>query len=331
MKKRLAAWAAVLLATLLLAAGAAQASTGATLRLTSLLDPSQSVDASYDLGALYAGGGASAGASAGAASAGATYWWYYDTTYYRMLVPGTSSGPNASYLMWAYLIDDYLSAAYSSARAVLGADNGGYGLINTWLYYDSANRDLLGYYTYGGNDIHLNLAASNQSAADYGATMAHETAHVLFDHKTHLYDRDPVAEAWLTEALAYYVGDTVYPYGYNAGYSYNSAVLKYYSDNGAQKSSWYESGARYDSRGGYSGATALDQAQVETIGYFLANYSSEGWGAIQDMVNYLAQGQSIDSALTNAYGLASGQMGTDSGEGVNTLYSKYIYYYLGHY
>ncbi|MBI4798591.1 MAG: hypothetical protein HY794_07645, partial [Desulfarculus sp.] len=76
--------------------------------------------------------------------------------------------------------------------------------------------------------------------------------------------------------------------------------------------------------------TDLDWVQLNVIGYFLAN-SNLGWSAIQSTVSNLVAGQSLESSLQAAYGLASGMYSTSSGPEVSTLYSRYIGYYLGHY
>ena len=291
--------------------------------------------ASYTL-SLYDGGlvasdtpGAS-GVSAASSAANATTWWYISTANYRVLIPGTSAGPYTSYYLFATGLANYLPESYSAATAVLGANNSGYGKINVWLDY-RVNHDAAGWYYMGQgyNDISLNLWTGGTTAY-YGGVASHETAHLLLDHETDIYNRQGVASSWVTEALAWYVQESVYAYGDQNGYAYNSAMLRYYSQDGRLRSNWYESGGRYN--GWIAGeATNLDYVQMETIGYFLAN-STRGWAAIQDTVDYLASGLGIDASFSMAYGgLSTGMYGTTSGAGVGTLYSYYLNYYLGHY
>lgn len=300
---------------------------------------SGSTAASYSL-SLYEGelttstgsSAASSGSSANSATAAAssTYWWYFNLDDYRVLMPGTATGPYASYYSFGLGLASYLPSAYDSASAVLGTGNDGYGLINVWLSYASGDYSAGWYYMGQGlNDITLNLWISG-SYAYFGSVASHETTHLILDHQTDLYNRAGVASSWVTEALAWYVQETVYPYGDRNGYAYNAALLNYYSQNGSLRSDWYGSGGRYNSW--IAGeASNLDYVQMQTIGYFLAN-STRGWAAIQDTVKYLAAGLDIDAAFSRAYnGLSTGMYSTASGEGVNTLYSKYLNYYLGHY
>lgn len=263
----------------------------------------------------------------GQASASTTYWWYFYKGQYRVLMPGTATGPYSSYYRAAGSIAPYMPSAYTTASAVLGLSKSNY--IDAYLWYDSG-RSAVGWYYNNSNAIYLNLAHSG-TASYFGSVASHETTHLLFDQATHLVNRDPVAESWVTEAFAWYVGSTVYPYGSRYGYSYNSQLLDYYSNNGAIRATWYGSGARYNHRGTSVPAYSIDYVQMQTIGYFLA-HSSKGWSAIQETVRYLMRGYSIDSAFSSAYGgLKTGQHSTASGPSVNTLYSKYLNYYLGHY
>ncbi|MBI5522512.1 MAG: hypothetical protein HY910_07785 [Desulfarculus sp.] len=261
------------------------------------------------------------------ALAASTYWWHFSTSgHYDFWLPGTADGAYTSFYNAAVAINPYLGNAYDSASAVLGKGNDGYGNIDIWLTYEPGSP-ANGYYIagQGANNIYLNMAQPG-SGALFGGVAAHETTHLILDHAANLYNRDPLGSNWYTEALAYYVGNSVYAHGDQNGYAYNSAWLKQYSQNGAWRSSWYDSGARYIQ----GGASSLDYAQLNTIGYFLAN-SNLGWSAIQGTVNNLVTGRSLESSLQAAYGLASGMYSTSSGSGVNTLYSYYINYYLGHY
>lgn len=260
------------------------------------------------------------------ALAASTYWWYFTSGHYDLLMPGTATGPYANYYYFALSLSGYLGESYGAASRVLGAGNGGYGNIDLWLTSSSTSGAVGWYYPgSGSNSIYLNLWYGGTSAY-FGSVAAHETTHLILDHQTNLYNRDSVGSNWFTEALAYYVGDGVYAYGSQHGYAYNSALLEQYSRDGAQRSSWYDSGARYL----LGSSTDLDWVQLNVIGFFLAN-SDQGWSAIQGTVRNLSRGLDLESSLRAAYGLASGMYDTASGAQVNTLYSAYTAYYLGHY
>lgn len=240
---------------------------------------------------------------------------------------------NVYYDQWQGVADalsGYLDSAFTSARDVLGYDNGSYGKIDIYFYSDTKSNTL-GYTPYGSNNFYINLTHGSSTNAsylsDYGSTIAHETAHVLFFHKTkvNMTSADGPSYTWLTEALSYYVGDVVYPQGDRLSKSTLGSYLSNYSSNGAKKASWWTSGSNYQN-GSYS---ALDLVQLECIGLYLAE--TGGWAGIQNVLNYLSQGNSVDSAFQKAFGKSTGQSGTDAGSTVNTLYSGYIYYYLGHY
>ena len=264
---------------------------------------------------------------AGDYAAAATTWWYFSTDHYNLLMPGTMAGPYTYYLARAVYLSIYMDSAYTAASAVLGEDSGG--MINVWLQY-AAGNSTLGLFRYDyPTSIFLNLAASSSSSYMAGVA-AHETSHLIFHDATNLVSRDLVGESWVSEALAYYVGNTVYAFGTRYGYDVYSEALEEYSNNGRNRSSWYDSGARYNGRGTSQEPTNLDYVQLNSIGYFLAN-SSRGWDAIQQTVDLLGGGGSIDQAFSAAYGMPTGQYNTASGPGVNTLYSEYLNYYLGHY
>lgn len=282
-------------------------------------------------GAFYQGSsltllGAGGQAASSSALSATGYWWYFTSGHYNVLMPGTAQGPYASYYNFAGSLSGYLGESYDSASSVLGRGNDGYGNINLWLSNDSGNSAVGWYYPgQGSNSIYLNLSQPGDGAY-FGSVAAHETTHLILDHDTNIFNRDPYGTNWYSEALAYYVGNSVYAYGYQQGYSYNSAMLKQYSQNGATRADWYGSGQRYLDDNG----STLDWVQLNVIGYFLA-HSDRGWSAIQDTVSNLSRNQSMEASLQAAYGMASGMQSIASGPDVNTLYSRYINYYLGHY
>lgn len=245
----------------------------------------------------------------------------------------TTTYYNIYYDQWQGVADalaGYLDASFTSARDVLGYDNSAYGKIDIYLYSDPKSSTV-GYTPYGGNAFYLNLthgaSTSSSYLSDYGSTAAHETAHVLFFHKTKadMNSAEAPAYTWLTEALSYYVGDVVYSQGDKLSKSTLGSYLSRYSSDGSKKVSWWTSGSNYQS-GSYS---ALDLVQLECIGLYLAD--NGGWSAIQNVLTNVSQGNSVDSAFQKAFGKSTGQSGTETGSTVNTLYSGYIYYYLGHY
>lgn len=244
---------------------------------------------------------------------------------------------NIHYDQWqsvASSLTQYLDAAFTTPRDVLGYSNGSYGKIDLYFYSDPKSS-VLGYTTPGSNSIYINLthgSATNDSyLRDYGEDVAHETGHVLFFHDTGVNNRNSLGSSegssytWFTEALSYYIGEVAYPYGPQMSKSSLGSLLSSSSSNGSKKASWWSSGDDYKN-GSY---TSLDLAQLETIGYFLA--SRGGNSNIQSALSYLSKGDTVESALKKAYGEDTGQSGTSSGADVKTLYSDYLNYYLGHY
>jgi hypothetical protein len=244
---------------------------------------------------------------------------------------------NIHYGSWQGVADamtPYLNAAFTTPRDVLGYDNGGNGKIDVYFYSDP--KSSTAGYTYGGqNAIYINLlygdSTKDSYLRSYGSTVAHETGHVLFFHETNLQNRyawntvGASAYTWITEALSYYIGDVAYPNGAQYSKGQLGAMVNSYSRNGAQRVSWYNTGLDYK-QGSPSG---LELVQLESIGKYLADLG--GWGAIQATLRNLAAGDDFDQAFSKAFGKETGMFSTASGADVNTLYSGYINYYLGHY
>ncbi|MBI4798774.1 MAG: hypothetical protein HY794_08590 [Desulfarculus sp.] len=244
---------------------------------------------------------------------------------------------NIHYGSWqgvAEAITPYLNAAFTTPRDVLGYDNGGYGKIEVYFYSDSKSGTA-GYTYPGENAIHINLiygdSTKDSYLRDYGSTVAHETGHVLFFHETKLQNRygwgssGAAAYTWISESLSYYIGDVVYPHGPQYSKAQLGSMVNSYSSNGSKRSSWLTSGNNYMQ----GSASSLDLVQLKTIGKYLAD--SGGWGAIQSTLRNLAAGNDYDTAFRKAFGKETGMTSTASGADVNTLYSGYINYYLGHY
>lgn len=248
------------------------------------------------------------------------------TTYYTL-----------HYDSWSEVADaltPYLDAAFTTSKNVLGYDNSGFGKIDIYFYSDPGSATL-GYTTAGQNSFHLNLthgtSLRDSYLSEYGQTIAHETAHVFFFHQTKLNEKyawssDGAATyTWLTEALSYYVGGVAYPYGSQYSKATLASTFKYYSRNGAERASWLDTGRDYKN----GSASALELVQLETIGYFISETYS--WSGIASLLSTLAANGNYESAFKTIFGKESGQSGTSSGADVNTLYSDYIHFYLGHY
>jgi hypothetical protein len=244
---------------------------------------------------------------------------------------------NLDYGRWsgvAEALAPYLDAAFTTPSNLLSYNNQGHGKIDIHCYSDPRD-DTLGYMNPGENSLYLNFYGGNSTSAsylsDYGDTVAHETAHVLYYNKTGLADRYDLysqamlSDIWVAETMAFYVGSVAYPQGPRESKSSLGAQLYRYSKGGSQRSSWYDSGLRYD--GG--SASSLDYVQLQAAGLFLATYGDgKGYARLSD---YLARYANYEAALQYAFGKPSGQYGTASGASVNTLYSEYIKYYFGSY
>lgn len=228
----------------------------------------------------------------------------------------------------------YLDAAFTTPAGILGYNNQGHGKIDIFFYSDRGS-DTLGYMYPGDNALYLNLYGGNSTGSgflsDYGDTVAHETTHILYYNKTGLADRYDLTSAamqsdiWVSESIAFYVGDVAYPRGPQENKSSIGAQLFSYSNGGAKRTTWYDTGQSYDN----GSASNLDFTQLDAIGLFLASYG-DGRG-IARLTDYLSHGNDYDAAFSSAYGKPSGQFSTASGPGVNTLYSEYIKYYYGSY
>lgn len=250
---------------------------------------------------------------------------YKSTTYY-----------NIYYDQWGSIADaltSYLDAAFTTPANLLGYNNPGYGKINVYLYSDPKSSTE-GYMYHGENNLYLNVGTadtSDSAVRAYASTVSHETTHILFDHETNIYSAYASNTygysymTYLTEALAYYVGDSLYPSGDQWGQSTIGAALSYYSHSGAVKRSWWQTGYDYKN----DNVDALDWYQLHAIGYFLAN--GEGTGKVSALMSDLAQTKNFDTAYSMVYGKTSGQTSTATGSNVNSLYNDYYYYYFGHY
>lgn len=228
----------------------------------------------------------------------------------------------------------YLDAAFTTPQALLGYGNQGHGKIEINFYSDR-DDEVLGYMNPGENALYLNIYGGQSTSArylrDYGSTVAHETTHVLYYNQTglaqryDLYSQAMLCDIWISEAMAFYVGDVAYPQGPQENKSSLGAQLDRYSGHGARRTSWYESGLRYDE----GSASSLDYVQLDAAGLFLATYGDgQGFARLSD---YLSRSGDHEAALQYAFGKPSGQYGTAVGAEVNTLYSDYHRYYFGGY
>jgi hypothetical protein len=242
---------------------------------------------------------------------------------------------NLHYESWsgvANALEPYLNSAFTAGRDVLGYDNAGYGKIDVYFYSDPKSSTL-GYTYPGQNAFYLNLthgsAVRDSYLGEYGQTVAHETAHVLFFHKTKLNERyawntdGGSTWTWLSEALSYYVGDVAYAHGPRYDRGYLSSLFSYYSKDGSQRVSWLDTGRDYK----FGTVSDLELVQLQTIGFYLSETYT--WGGLHNLLNSLASSGDYEGSFRSAFGRESGQGGTASGNG--TLYSEYIKFYLGHY
>jgi hypothetical protein len=250
-----------------------------------------------------------------------TQWWSYDYGHYTVNCWGDGDGPYSYYAGVRDDIASYLDAAYDAASWVVGKDAGT--TIDLWLTYDESAGAYGWFYPADLNAIYLNTYYE-RSGAEFCNTIAHETTHLIFEQSTSISSRDYLGASWLHEALAFYAGSCVYTAGPQYGYGYLSDLYRTASDYGALRSSWYSSGADYAS----GAMDALDYAQMNTIGYYLASWGA-GLSAMHGVVDHIASGLGIDTAFSAVYGVPPGQYSTEAGEGVNTLYSMYLAFYLG--
>lgn len=234
----------------------------------------------------------------------------------------------------ATALTNYLDSAYSTASGILGYDNGGNGKIDIY-FYSEPDSSTSGYTYIGDNALYLNIRGgadtSSDWLSDYGATVSHETSHVLFEHKTGMgsvYSPSQVgfyAVTWLTESIAFYTSEVAYTYGARYSKSTLGYNLMLVSGDGANRTSWWGTGYNYQT-GWY---TSLDLIQLYSIGAFLI--ADGGGSSLARLTSSMAASKDFEGAFMDTYGMYTGQFSTDSGDKVGTLYSEYLNYYLGHY
>jgi len=180
-------------------------------------------------------------------------------------------------------LQPYLNDAFLSAYRVLG-NRGWIRPIGIRFYTSTSWED--GYAPDGANTVYLNLYNLYSKATTAGASiLSHETSHVLFGNHTKAAfwaSRDGSAGrnylySFLTESLAYYTGDVVFPYGKRYSLATMRANLNYYARLTGRILSWTDTARIYGNSQNYS-AALFQQAwwQFHAQGYYLA-YKSGYW------------------------------------------------------
>jgi hypothetical protein len=213
----------------------------------------------------------------------------------------------------------YFDTAYDTASKVIG---GGLDSLMSIYFYSDSKSNTNGTYSPSKNEIRLNIKrdddTSSATLTNYAAVLAHETTHAIFNYISH---NSSDAANWLDEGLAFYVGDCAYPKADAYSTTYLTAQLKYYSDDGEKKQSWYQTGIDYLA----DNTSALAMWSLPAIGNFL--YSAGGSTAILNALQANGRGDSLESALQSGFGKSPGMYSTDTAG--DTLYVDYYRFYYG--
>jgi hypothetical protein len=249
----------------------------------------------------------------------------------------------------------YFWQAYKDVRATFGST----GLSSSWWFNNRIKIYLKDPVvmdgSYGSTLVGSAYMKLNDEAASYGdlsvnalnflgSVVAHEFGHIVFFqrtqyHKSKHYDFDRVA--YLTEGLSWYIGCMVYRYRdstYNEFYTgvTNLKQQLNYWDEEKWESSWYITGWRYYNP--YSSGQERVYWRLIGIGYFLTRWPSppnpsySRISTLMDNIKYYCYYQNdvnFDRAYQAVYGYPGEHTSTSSGPSVNTLYSKYYYWYHG--
>ncbi len=213
----------------------------------------------------------------------------------------------------------YFDTAYDTATSVMGKglDN----LMSLYFYSDSSSSTN-GTYSPSNNNIRLNISKGDSTSSSvltaYAAVLAHETTHAIFNYISH--DSSDGAN-WLDEGLAFYVGDCAYPKSDAYTKAYLGAQLRYYSQDGETKLSWYDTGIDYLR----DDTSSLAMWQLPALGNFL--YNTGGSSAILSTLQSRGRGNDLELSLQTAFGKPSGMNSTDTS--ADTLYAAYYKYYYG--
>jgi hypothetical protein len=176
-------------------------------------------------------------------------------------------------------VQAYLNESLLSAYRVLG-NNGWAGKINIRFYQKAAagNGTIeVANAPWAQNLVNINtVAISNWSGAQIGATIAHETSHILYNNYTResvWAGKSQAASLYsymLTESLARFTGDVAYAYGSR----YSAATIKQQLKNYAAQTnnvySWFRTIYNYTQLSTLSQA-AVQQTlwQFQAMGYYL--------------------------------------------------------------
>jgi len=220
------------------------------------------------------------------------YLWtgnsYYNVSY--------TNSPYSSYISkFSY----YLNESFRSAYRVLG--NRGYlGKITIYFYYEGPASN--GTYTVanapiGQQTINLNTyAISKMLGSAIGATIAHETSHILFcNYVNGKYWHNTSTNMWyyyymFTESLARYTGDQSYLYGKRYSTSTIKTNLKYYASKTKLIISWYGVGNYYYNLKTITDSNLVQQVlwQFQAMGYYFTNgYWNMGYGPLVTTLYYM--------------------------------------------
>jgi hypothetical protein len=194
------------------------------------------------------------------------------------------------------------------------------------------------------NDEAIAKGDLSSNAMKYlGAIVAHEFGHVVFFQRTQLDKLSAFRigtalhrEDYLTEGLSWYIDSMVYKYRDS---TYNSTATSVTNlknqlrdwDDYYFPESWTTTGYMY-----YNADFGDTQWRLISIGYFLSrwpntpNPSYSRISALMDSIRYYCYYRGYDHfdyAYKAVYGYTSGDTSTSRGPSVNTLYSKYYYWY----
>jgi hypothetical protein len=229
---------------------------------------------------------------------------------------------NGAYqLKMAKDISNYAAYSYSAAYASVGGRTGYKGLIDVIFEYLGPDEAPAGTQR-GKTKIYLNLSYSHNfnnynMGACWGSVLAHETSHVYFYQYTGAATWSSSTDifyyrTFLTESLAFYAGNMVYPYGRDhLSKAEAKALLKSEFAKNKAFVSFYTSGNAYINGHWWIGKQALYQLPCQ--GYFLAN--QYGRGALTKLMDYM-----------KLYSMYSGKYIRSSNWKTSRYYFEYAFY-----
>jgi len=198
---------------------------------------------------------------------------------------------DSSYSSYISKFSYYLNESFRSAFRVLG-NRGNLGKITIYFYYKAPASN--GTYEVanapvGGQTINLNTyAIQNMAGNEIGATIAHETSHILFcNYVNGKYWYNTSTQMWyyyymLTESLARFTGDQSYLYGAKSGgkwvQKYSASYIRLQLLNFSYLSSekilsWYGAGYYYNNLSTVTDTYLVQQVlwQFQAMGHYFTN------------------------------------------------------------